>query len=265
MSKIGGFIVKKVLVLVTLIVCGAVIILGNLHWNQKISAQGERSTTTSEQVQVSEKKTQDDPKILSVAANLPEKLQDKIQVAVESKMPVKLVIFGASEVEDTWIDMFKKEVTATYGEGVFEITAISTGDQSTSELVNEDIYEEVNEVKPDVLLFEAPMLKDNGNVGISNTLGNLEKMFESWQATNEELVLMVQPPNPLHAAIYYPDEVQQLQRFLEANKLVYLHHWDNWPGLDDAEMKDYLTDDNKANEKGFAVWADYLIEYLIAK
>lgn len=255
---------KKILVLITLIVCGAAIILGNLHWNQKISAEGERSTTTSTQVQVAEKKSHDESKILSLAANLPKKLQDKIMASVESEKPVKLVIFGTSEVEGTWIDKFKKELMATYGESVFEVTAISTGDLSTSELLDEAIYEEINKLKPDVLLFEAPMLKDNGNVGISNTLSNLEEMIGSWQESNKEMDLIIQPPNPLHAAIYYPGEVQQLEEFLEKKEILYLNHWENWPELDAAEMKDYLTDDNNANEKGFSVWADYLIEYFIA-
>lgn len=256
---------KKVLVLVTLIVCGAAIILGNLHWNQKISAQGKPTTTKSEQNQAAEKGNQDESGVLSYAANLPDQIQDKIKIAVESDKPVKLVIFGTSEVKDTWIDLFTKELTATYGEKVFEVTAISTDDQTTKDILNEGTYEDINKLNPDVLLFEAPMLKDNGIVGISNTLSNLEKMIESWQAANKELVLMVQPPNPLHAAIYYPGEVQQLQQFMKTKGIIYLNHWDNWPKLDSSEMKDYLTDDNKANEEGFSVWADYLTHYFVVK
>ncbi len=253
---------KKVWVLITLIVCGAAIIFGNLHWNEKISAQGEPTITTSEQVQEVEK---DEPQVLSYAANLPETLQDKIKIAVESDKPIKLVIFGTSESEGTWIDLFTKELTATYGEKVFEITAISTGNHSTKELVNEAVYEEINELKPDVVLFEAPMLKDNGTVGISHTLSNIEEIIEFWQEVNKELVVMVQPPNPLHAAIYYPGEVQQLQQLMEKNEIIYLNHWDNWPELDSSEMKEYLTDDNQANEKGFSVWAEYLINYFVVR
>ncbi|WP_368657995.1 hypothetical protein AB3Z07_24310 [Metabacillus halosaccharovorans] len=115
------------------------------------------------------------------------------------------------------------------------------------------ILTSLNKLNPDVLLFEAPMLKDNGIVGISNTLSNLEKMIESWQAANKELVLIVQPPIPLHAAIYYPGEAQQLQQFMGTKGITYLNYWDNWPEIDSFEMKDYLTDDNKANEEGFSV------------
>jgi len=259
--------VKKVLVIVTLIVCGAAIILGNLHWNEKISAQGESTATNIEQADENKKEEQVESESdnLVYAVNLPEKLQEKIKEATDPDKPVKFVIFGTSEAEGTWIDSFTKELAANYGKEVFEITVISTGDNSTREIVNEGTFEEINQLNPDVLLFEPPMLKDNGNVGISNTLSNLEKMFESWQEVNKELVLMVQPPNPLYAATYYPSEVQQLQKFTEGNDLIYLNHWDNWPALDDVKMKDYLTEDNKANEKGYAIWAEYLTEYFVAK
>ncbi|PMC36591.1 hypothetical protein CJ195_14240 [Bacillus sp. UMB0899] len=255
---------KKVWVLVTLIVCGAAIIFGNIHWNQKISAQGEQTAVKVESVEKAEE-TQTPSKVLAYTANLPENVQAKIKKAIDSKEPVKLVIYGTSEVEGTWIDSFKKELTAAYGEDVFEVMAISTGNNSTRELVNEKMYEEINKLSPDILLFEAPMLKDNGNVGITNTLTNLEEMFESWQEANEGLVLMIQPSQPLYNATYYPSEVSQLEDFAVKNKFIYLNHWENWPELDNAEMKNYLNKDSEVNEKGFGVWADYLIGYFVAE
>ncbi len=265
MSKNGGLIMKKIIVLVTLIVCGAVIILGNLHWNQKLSAQGESIAKKAVPVEAIKEEKQVKPDVLTYATNLPEDVQEKIKIAVDSNEPVEFVIFGTSDVEGTWIEPFKKEITTTYGENVFEITAISTGDNSTRELVNEEIYEEVNELEPDVLLFEAPMLKDNGNVGINNTLVNLEEIVDAWQEANEDMILLIQPSQPLYDPLYYHSEVKQLQEFAKKEDLIYLNHWENWPDLDDVEMKDYLTKDKKVNEKGYEVWAEYLIKYFVAK
>ena len=256
---------KKVLVLVTLIACGAAIIFGNLHWNEKITAQSEPAEGKSDDtVEIVEEK-QENPATESYMANLPKAAQEKIKTAIDSDEQVNLVIFGTTEVEGTWIDSFKQELTTAYGKGVFDITAISTGTDTTRDLINDNSYEEINELQPDILLFEVPMLKDNGDVGITNTLENLEKMYDSWQDANENLVLIVQPSQPLYNATYYPSEVKQLETHAEKNKMVYLNHWENWPELDNPEMKNYLTEDNDVNEEGFAVWADYLVEYFVAK
>lgn len=256
--------VNKVIVLVTLIACGAAIILGNLHWNEKITAQSEQAEGKADPVEKAEE-DQEMSDVLSYTANLPEAAQEKIKTAIDSNKPVKLVIFGTSEVEGTWIDSFKHELTNAYGDNVFDITAISTGTNTTRDLINEKLYEKINELNPDILLFEAPMLEDNGDVGITNTLENLEEMYEFWQEANEKLVLMIQPSQPLYNATYYPSEVKQLESHTEKNNFTYLDHWENWPELDNTEMKNYLTKDSDVNEKGFEVWAEYLVKYFVAK
>lgn len=260
----GTYIVKKIMVIVTLIMCGAAIIFGNLHWNEKITAQSEPAKGKADPVEKVEEK-QESSDAETYLENLPEAAQKRIKTAIDSGEPVKLVIFGTTAVEGTWIDSFKQELTTAYGEGVFDITAISTGTNTTRDLINEMSYEEINKLNPDILLFEAPMLEDNGDVGITNTLENLEKMYESWQDANENLVLMVQPSQPLYNATYYPIEVKQLESHTEKSKLTYLNHWENWPELDDPEIKNYLTKDNDVNEEGFAVWAEYLVKYFVAK
>lgn len=267
MSKIGGLIVKKLFVLVTLVLCGAAIIIGNLHWNQKISAHGEKVANIEEVTEVSEEpaKGEAEDDVSTYSRNLPAGLQEKVINATRSDEPVKLIIYGTSDKVGTWSERFKDELISTYGEDVFQITVLSTGEQNTYEIVNEESYLEINELEPDVLLFEAPMLKDNGVVGIDNTFNNLETMLNSWKEANEELTIMIQPPNPLYAAKNYPREVQALQDYAKENKYIYLNHWENWPELDNVEMEKYLTKDNKANESGNKVWAEYLLDYFVAK
>jgi hypothetical protein len=263
----GGIIVNKLYVLVTLILCGAAIIFGNLHWNNKISAHAEKETSTENvgSVQEETNKKNKELDLSKYSSHLPEALQEKINKAASSKQPLKFVIYGTSDVEIAWSAQLIKELKATYGDNVFEITVLSTGDKSTRDLVNDKSYEEINELKPDILLFEPSMLKDNGLIGIINTLENVQTIVEAWQGANKEMTLMIQPPNPLHSATYYPSEIAQLKEFSEKNGILYLNHWENWPDLEDEKMKDYLTNTNEPNESGNRVWADYLINYFIAK
>ncbi|KKI89253.1 hypothetical protein WQ54_27230 [Bacillus sp. SA1-12] len=255
---------KKLLVIVTLIVCGAAIIFGNIHWKNKISAHGEKEKSNSAAVLTEEESNTGNDTYL-YSKNLPEHLQKKIAEAANTGKPVKLVIYGTSSEKGAWSESFSKELQAAYGEDVFAVTVLSTGDKTTRDLVNDDSFEQVNELQPDILLFEPSMLKDNGVVGISNTLENIQTMIASWKAANQNMTLMIQPPNPLYSATYYPKEVAQLQDYSAENKIIYLNHWENWPDLEDVKMEEYLTEDNKANENGNKIWADYLKEYFIAK
>ncbi|MGM0876415.1 MAG: SGNH/GDSL hydrolase family protein [Bacillota bacterium] len=261
---------EKIFVLVTLIVCGIAIIFGNLHWNNKISAQGKKVTNTVEIVDTAQEMPKDEVKqseILTYTSNLPEELQEKVKNAASSGKPLQLVIYGSnatSTEEGAWPDLLSKELNATYGENVFEITVLSN-DKTTRDLVIEKTYEEINELQPDILLFEPSMLKDNGLIGIINTLENIQTMVVAWQDANEEMTLMIQPSNPIYSATYYPSEVSQLKDYAEKNDIIYLNHWENWPDLEDAKMEDHLTKSNEPNKSGNKVWAEYVINYFIAK
>ena len=258
---------KKLFVLVTLLVCGAAIIFGNVHWNHKISAQGAK-VTNKEEVGTVKGESGKGKVVSSYSSNLPEKLQEKLNKAATSGKPLKLVIYGTNATtneEWMWPNLLSKELIDTYGKNVFEITVLSTGNNTTHDIVNNQSYKEINELQPDILLFEPSMLKDNGNVGIENSLHNVQTMVDSWQEANKDLTLMIQPPNPLYSANFYPIEISQLQEYAEKNDMIYLNHWENWPDLEDPKMEDYLTETNDANKSGHEVWADYLIDYFVGQ
>ncbi|TXC90937.1 SGNH/GDSL hydrolase family protein [Metabacillus litoralis] len=259
---------KKLFVLVTLILCVAAIIVGNLHWNQKITAQGEKETSAKviKPVREDEKIKANKVDVSKISSNLPIELQDKIKSAQESKVPLSFVIYGSSEIERSWSEQFSSELKKAYGEDLFNINILTTGDSTTRELVNSEGYQDVNELKPDILLFEAPMLNDNGDVGfgIDESLDNIQIMIDSWYEANNNLFLMVQPSQPLYGATFYPSEVSQLQDYMEKNDFIYLNHWENWPELNDDAMLEYL-EDNEVNEEGYKIWADYNVKYFVAE
>lgn len=264
MSIIGGINVKKIFVIATLSTCGAAIIFGNIHWENKISVYDGKEKIDSAAV-ITKEESNNSIDTYKYSKDLPEPLQKKINDAANTGKPVKLVIYGTSSEKGAWPDQFSKELKAAYGENLFTVTVLSTGDKTSRDLVNDDSYEEVNELQPDILLFEPSMLKDNGVVGISNTLENIQTMITSWNTSNKDMTLILQPPNPLYSAILYPKEVAQLQDYAEKNNIIYLNHWENWPNLEDNKMEDYLTEEGKANENGNKIWSEYLIKYFIAK
>lgn len=266
----GEILVQKLIVLVTLLVCGAAIIFGNIHWNNKISAHGEGVTKSENEVSGKE-----DPEgdvvvdISTYSSKLPKDLQEKMNKAISSGKPLQLVIYGSgatSKEKGAWPDLFSKQLKAAYGEGLFTITVISEGNKTTLDAVEQKSYEKVSQLKPDVILFEPFMLNDNsGVVGVQNTIANIETMLQAWKKSNKELTILMQPTNPIHGATFYPKQVAELKDYAEKNKLVYLNHWEAWPNLDDVKMNNLLIDNSQPNEKGNKIWADYLSNYFIAK
>lgn len=269
MSNYGGYKVKKLLVLTILLLSGAAIIFGHIHWNHKISAQGEEMLSEKEVIQeeIEEVKEAAQIDVTKLSSHLPEDLQEKIKTASEQDQSLHFVIYGTSEEKGTWSEKFVEKVKEAYGENLFTYSILSTGEQTTRDIVNEEAYQEVNELKPDILLFEAPMLRDNGDVGfgVDISLNNIQQMVDAWVETNQDLTLFVQPTQPLYNATHYPTEVAQLKGFVENNNLLYLNHWENWPELDDEKMKDYLDEVSRVNETGHEVWADYLGSYFVAE
>ena len=125
---------------------------------------------------------------------------------------------------------------------------------------------EVIEEQPDLVLFEPFTLKDNGVVAIDDSLENtsavIAKIKESLPDTSDP----APPPHPLYHATYYPKQVEALQQFAEDNDIPYLNHWEAWPDQNSEEIKEYISEDSsQPSVKGHQVWADYLIDYFIAK
>ncbi|QGQ48180.1 SGNH/GDSL hydrolase family protein [Metabacillus sediminilitoris] len=260
---------KKLIVLITLIVCGAAIIFGNIHWNNKISAHGEEMKNTNREA--SDENVEEDIKldISTYSSNLPKGLQQKMNNAISSGKPLQLVIYGSdatSDEEGAWPYLLTKQLKGIYGEELFNVTVLSEGNKTTLDVVEQKSYEEVNKLKPDVILFEPFMLNDNsGVIGVPNTINNIETMIKSWEESNKDVTILMQPTNPIHGATFYPKQVDELKVFAETNKIIYLNHWEKWPELADETMKEYLIDNSQPNEKGNKVWADFLINYFIAK
>lgn len=268
LSGIGGIIVKRIVVIITLILCVGTIIFGNLHWKNKIAARGEEVANTVVAKTEPLKEAEANQDVSVYFSNLPESVQNKIKDAQTSGQPLQFVIYGsnATSVEEgAWPAQLSKQLEDTYGTNVFQVTVISEGEKTSLDVVREKSYKQVSELKPDIVLFEPFMLKDNGLIGLSNTLDNIETMMDSWKSENDAVTIMIQPPNPLYSANYYPKEVKELQEYAKQNKLTYLNHWEAWPDLEDSKMNDYLTEESDANDNGNKIWADFLIKYFIAK
>ncbi len=271
------------------LLCGAivtisagVIIAGNIHWNQKISAQAEQIVKRDNSVIVEAEQepikvqppqiTEQEKKEQELAAytrNLPPELQNKIIDASQNGKTLTMAIYGSessTSEKGAWPDLFKQQVMKTYGEKLFNIKILSEGDKTTVDVIKTNSYEKVNGLKPDIVIFEPFMISDNSRkISMENRVSYIQKMITSWKKENKQVTVLLQPSNPIYSATYFPDQVEEIKNFAKKNNITYIDHWENWPDEKNKEIKQYLTSANLPNETGNKVWAEYVGNYFIGK
>lgn len=244
--------------------CILTMIAGKIHWNYKINAvsgnSGEQQTTPKKEKQ----KQSETDKLQALTKHLPKPLKEKIITAKTEKAPLKMLALGSNSTPEgsgTWTSILQKRLDKAYGKGVFEIIVENYGDELSVNIVQQEAYQSALEHHPDIVLFEPFLINDNGKVAISNTLDSIEIIINKFQEKNKNVTIILQPPNPIHQAVYYPNQVKALEEFAEKHNYIYLHHWDNWPDYNSDEFLDYVNDDSLPNTNGHQVWADYLAKY----
>jgi hypothetical protein len=266
---------RVIALIIVIILAVGTIITGKVHWNKKLSVyHGMESTVVlseEESNQVEEKATLD---VSQYTKNLPEQVTQKIEEAVHKDEPIQFVILGSkstSSAENGWPSLLEKELLDTYGENVFEITIVEISDKTSTQVVQEQLYKEVTQLTPDLLLFEPFILMDNGEVEMAERLENITTIIDEFKKVNSSVYVYLQPANPLYNATYYPKEVEDLKLFAEQQSITYLNHWDAWPDYRTEEIKTYLEADptiagkSVPNEQGHELWASFLTDYFISK
>ncbi|KPL59287.1 SGNH/GDSL hydrolase family protein [Rossellomorea vietnamensis] len=265
---------KKLLLTLLAIGCVAFLYLGNMYWKEKTTlvASEEKTTKTietspSEETPAPQKEaTEEEGKkdLDSLTSNWPEEARTHFIELVKNGESFKLAIVGSpamGEDENGWAPQLKEKLLSELGSQV-EVE-IFQSDVTSIEFINGEESDNVLAFEPDLVLLEPFSLKDNSNqVGTVQNHESILMFLREMKETNEDSVLLLQPPHPLEGATYYPQQIEALKEFAGEESISYLDHWDSWP--DDETLSDYLIDSQDTpNEKGHEIWADYLIEYFI--
>ncbi len=280
MLDYGGVQVKKFLLVILAIMTISTVIGGKYHWNQKVSAiQGKVDETkegsnessveksNSNENQKVEREREKDRLIKLDKVNfLPKELQPVFQEAIEERRPVHLLITGSSSTsqeEGAWPDLLERQLVETIGNSLIQVTIKEIDGKTSQEVVKENIYKNMVKMKPDILLLEPFLLYDNGEIKMSERLKNISKIITNFKKANPDMIILLQPSNPIYGATYYPNEENDLERYAKQNNYIYLDHWKGWPDYNKKEIEELLTEENVPNEKGNETWAEYLKEYFI--
>ncbi|WP_347548764.1 hypothetical protein ABFG93_14640 [Pseudalkalibacillus hwajinpoensis] len=260
---------KNIIFLLAFIGCFALVIAGKFHWDDKneqsglaVSAEVE-SGSLAEENSVKEKPISDE-KLKKLVANFPEQLHEKM---MSSNEPVSLVIMGSEMIgtKEAGLESIVEEgLEEAYWKGAFKVEQITFEEATTSTVVQEELYKEVIQQKPDVVLMETFTLNDNGNVVIEESHQNLSTIITELKEAIPGISVMVMPSNPISDPDYYSLQINKLGDYAENKDFIYLDHWEAWPDVNDEVIKKYLSD-SKPNEKGFNVWGDFIVNYMSGK
>lgn len=248
------------------IICVAVLILGNIHWNKRTSVQaGNKVEETNNELitDTKEKETRSEEEIgdlLELAANWPEDSKVAFQAALTEGRPFHILFVGSEALEagsNPWPQQLQLLIEEAYGETIFTFETL-TSDLTSTKYVTEELYKQWNN-QADFIVLEPFTLNDNGEVEIEESHVNIQTMLSDTEST-----VILQPPHPLYNAKFYPIQVTSLEKFATDNGIPYLNHWTAWPDTTTLEMQSYLDEEGSLpNDLGQEVWASFLADYFI--
>lgn len=263
---------KKVFILFLLILCGGVIVYGNLHWKSMTSnADGKSDTAAKKEdpkpvTDENSDSVEGDEKELAAMGNWPKDARALYKEKLESGETFNVVLLGSTEmdsIENGWNDLVTSALEEEYGDTI-SVESLSY-DLNTLDFVREEKYEEVGELQPGLVIFEPFVFQDNGNVLIEDTLQNIETIREEVKTLSPGASFVLTPPQPIYQPANYEAQVTEIKEFAGDNGIPYIDHWSNWPDVEDEEIKSYLDEVSSPNEKGHEAWAKGIIEFLIKK
>ncbi|KIL43020.1 SGNH/GDSL hydrolase family protein [Jeotgalibacillus campisalis] len=270
---------KKVLLIVSIVLTGAVVYFGQDAWkdSQKevhrssssvvestSNANSEDSADSSTSIENESKKGSAD-ELEDLIANQPQDVQEFWIESKESGDTVDIT-FVATEsavaLEENWTTLIEESFLSSY-EGIdFAFSLITHENEGTSEDWLTSLQSEaVTFEGQDIVLYELPVINDNGMLSSQDQIYYTNRFLEEMQSNFPETHLFTLPSQPLYNSTYYPGELETVQEVVEEQGIPFLNHWEDWPSIDDEELENYLTDDNDPNEEGNTIWGTYLVDY----
>ena len=262
---------KNVVFLLAVIGCIALVGAGKVHWDEKIeqsvhpvSAEEESSSAgEGDRVKLIEQPISND-ELKGLVANFPEQLQEKM---MSSNEPISVVLMGSESFgtkESGLQSIVEEGLASSYWDGAFTVEQVTFKKETTETIVEGELYKDVIENKPDVVLLEAFTLNDNGIVTIEEGHENISTIISKLKENIPGVSIIVTPSNPIPDPQYYSFQINALSEYAEVKDLVYLDHWQEWPSVDGEKIEDYVID-FRPNDKGFEVWGDAIVDYMSGK
>lgn len=277
---------RKAIFIIICMVCIAAVISGKVYWNHKISTTAadarqqmhdEPNQVKSNTAKASGKSKKESanaktkegaaPNVDQLTADLPKKVADPIDQAVQDGNALHLLIVTAHD-DPGWIAPLQVQLDKEYGKGVFDVTAESYGDKTTSDFLKNDSYQDLFDIPSgtDMILLESMISNDQGELSTEDTLLGTTRLRVAIQKKFPDMTFILQPPNPVYQRSYYADHVDGLRQYAKKEDILYINHWEAWPDPESQDIMDDLQKDARTpNKKGYQLWGQYLGDFFTSQ
>ena len=262
-----------------IVLTGCILLLvgSYMQWKGKISSVGGNSekviSTPTPPVAKDDENTDetsepdyDVERLLALTANADNKVQEVIKSRLESEDKIDFLIVGSDVMnhgEPGYAEQLKSALENAYRDHLdVSIASIDT----SSDFFIRNLNDEIDFDKGyDVILFEPFTLKNNGVIIAEDQHAHIQIFKNQLQDEVEDAFLVLHPPQPLHRATFYPNEVKSIKSFAKDNNIPYIDHWTDWPDINSDELLDFLDKNKMPNRAGAEIWENALINYFIAE
>ncbi|MDG5471562.1 hypothetical protein P6709_07360 [Jeotgalibacillus sp. ET6] len=269
---------KKIFIIAALVITGAVVYFGQAAWvnSQKEVHRSEpavvesTSNANSEDSNgSSESQTEEGTGDLEdLITSQPEDVQQFWLSSQESGETVDITFVATESAvtqEENWTTLAEEGFLSSYEEIDFTFSLITHENEGTSQDWLTSLQSEaVSFEGKDIVLYELPVINDNGMLSSDDQVYYTTRFIEEMQSDYPDTHLFTLPSQPLYNSTYYPGELETVREVVEEQNIPFLNHWEDWPSIDDEELENYLTEDNDPNELGSKTWGTYLVNYFSA-
>ncbi|MGX1262758.1 hypothetical protein RKD55_000562 [Rossellomorea marisflavi] len=249
----------------------SVVIGGKYHWEgevREVQASAYAShleVLEGEQAEAEEKaeKERHRLQVLDRINGLPRDVQPLFRKKAAQGKPVRMMIAGSSSTSDepgAWPDMVKRALTKEYGEEFLSVSVHEIGGKTSRKVIKEGLHLPLAEEKPDLLLLEPFLLADNSRIDLKERLKNLSSILDAFKKENPDVMILLQPPNPIPDAHYYPMEEKKLKEYAKDHHYPYIDHWKAWKDVESQVAKNDLP-----TKEGNKVWSSFMVDYFVDK
>ncbi|MGD7043295.1 hypothetical protein [Jeotgalibacillus proteolyticus] len=274
---------KKILIVAAIVITGAVIYLGQAAWvnSQKevhrsvpavvestSNANSEDSGGSSESNEAESQTPEGTGDLADLISSQPEDVQEFWLSSQESGETVDITFVATESAvtqEENWTTLVEEGFLSSYEEVDFTFSLITHENEGTSQDWLTSLQSEaVSFEGKDIILYELPVINDNGMLSSQDQVYYTNRFIEEMQSDFPDVHLFTLPSQPLYNSTYYPGELETVREVVEDQDIPFLDHWEDWPSIDDEELENYLTEDNDPNELGSSAWGTYLVNYFSA-
>ncbi|MFS0776261.1 SGNH/GDSL hydrolase family protein [Neobacillus sp. 3P2-tot-E-2] len=269
---------KKVFISALICVSLAVMILGDLHYKNKIKAQGQAARESFLRSQKLENE-QKEKVIQLLKASKSKSVVDWLKYESTQKETLTLSVLGSSvtagdgsstkDRSHSWAKMLSNYLSSI--DGINRVSLVNNGysGYSTSRLLKDNKLDEVIKSKPDIVIFELCLINNHSqSVSLDQTYQDIDTIISKLKESLPDSLIVLQTANSIEndkpnygLRLTYDDYNESVKSYVQSKGWNFISTYEEFKGVvteKNLNYKDILSDGIHPNDQGYEIWFNNL-------